>query len=99
MAKKMSAKKRTEIVQNKCNYYRCKKIATGSISCDIDVASLYFCKEHKSDIKSALLWTILGVEELAQHSMGLNKKLVRKPLGEAVPLKAQSKNAHKGKRG
>lgn len=96
----MSAKKKPTVVDQRiCSFHKCKQLAIGSVTTDIDVHGLPFCKKHKSDIKSALLWTILGVEELAQHSMGLNKKLVRKPLGEAVPLKAQSKNARKGKRG
>jgi len=55
----------------KCRYYKCKKKAIGQYTVDIDIPGLPYCKIHKNDIGSAILWTILGVEELAQHSMGV----------------------------
>jgi len=61
----------------KCSYYKCKKEATGQYTFDIDIPGLPYCENHKNDINAAILWTILGIEELAQHSMGfppLNKK-------------------------
>lgn len=74
MAKKMSANKRTAIVQKVCNYHGCKKQSIGSISSDIDLAGLAYCEKHKSDIKSAYLWLTLGIEELAHKAMGINPK-------------------------
>lgn len=57
-----------------CSYHKCKKKSVGSYTVDLDIKGLFFCKEHEKDIYSAILWTVLGVEELAQKSMGVFKK-------------------------
>jgi len=62
----------------KCRYYKCKKKAIGEYTFNIDIPGLPYCEKHKNDIGSAILWTILGIEELAQHSMGVPPKKDKK---------------------
>jgi len=53
-----------------CSYHKCKKEATGRYTVDLDIKGLYYCKQHKTDIQAAILWMIIGAEELANASMG-----------------------------
>jgi len=54
-----------------CSYHKCKKEAVGRYTVDLDIKGLHYCKQHKKDISAAILWTILGIEEMAKHSMGV----------------------------
>ena len=79
--KKESSQKENHIPDTKkkvCSYYKCKKEAIGAYTVDMDISGLGYCKKHKDNISSAMLWTILGVEEMAKHSIGVpdpkNKK-------------------------
>jgi hypothetical protein len=60
-----------DVKKKVCSYYKCGKEAIGRYTVDLDISGLNFCKKHKSEISSALLWTIIGAEELAQHAMGV----------------------------
>jgi hypothetical protein len=60
-----------DVKKKVCSYYKCSKEAIGRYTVDLDISGLGFCKKHKSDISSAILWTVLGMEELAQQAMGV----------------------------
>jgi hypothetical protein len=73
-AKKKSSQKENHVVHTNekvCSYYNCNKKAVGAYTVDLDVKGLGFCEKHKSDISSAFLWAIIGVEELSYHAMGI----------------------------
>jgi hypothetical protein len=71
--------------QRKCSYHNCKGDAIGSYTIDLDINGFGYCKKHKNDIQSALLWTIIGVEELAENSMGIPNKNKRRSSGSGKP--------------
>lgn len=70
-----STKKETK---RKCRYYKCTSPVVGSISCDIDLPKFNYCKKHKADVNSSILWAILGVMELSNDALGIPKKRYKK---------------------
>mgnify|MGYP003653698394 CR=1 FL=1 len=62
----------------KCCYNKCKEDAIGSYSVDIDIRGMPYCKKHKKDVSSSLLWLILGVEELSLTALGFPQKKKKK---------------------
>jgi hypothetical protein len=63
-----------------CSYHKCKKEAVGRYTVDLDIKGLHYCKQHKADIQAAVLWSILGIEELAKNSMGVKIRKSAKKL-------------------
>lgn len=66
-----SQKENPDKKKQKCSYHKCKEDAIGRYTIDLDTNGLCYCKKHKTNIGNALLWTILGAEELAKAEMGL----------------------------
>jgi hypothetical protein len=49
----------------KCRW--CDKEATGSLSIDIDVKSMFFCEEHEEKTNLLMLAAIMGDENLIKE--------------------------------
>lgn len=46
--------------------YVCKEEAVGSYTVDMDIAGMAFCKKHKQDVASAMLWLVIGIPEISE---------------------------------
>lgn len=71
----INTKNRTK---RKCAYYKCGKDAIGSYSVDLDISGIPYCKKHKSDVSSSLLWAIFGIMEMSNHALGFPKNSKKK---------------------
>lgn len=57
-------------MSQKCSYKGCKGKVVGSYSVDLDIKGLGYCKKHKEDVRSAILWLILGVHDMYEKALG-----------------------------
>jgi hypothetical protein len=77
----------------KCSKENCKGKVIGSHSVDIDVPKMYFCENHKEDVKMAFLFAMFGQVDLTL------KILENDTSGRKIRDKKDTKRVHPDRKG
>lgn len=60
--------------KKKCIYADCKNKVVGEFGIDIDLPHFPFCEKHRQNAANSLMWAAIGIQELSDEELGLNKK-------------------------